>query len=79
MRLMPPALAAAAAAALFGLSACATTGEPNPSYGEELQRLADDCHARGGILRPTSTAMGPNAAADYACSITGGASRLNRD
>ena len=75
MRLIPPVLAAAA---LFGLSACATTGAPHPSYAEELDRLAADCYARGGILRPISSSIGPNAANDYACSISG-ASRLDRD
>ena len=75
MRLISSALAAAA---LFGLSACATTGEPSPSYAEELERLAEDCYARGGILTPISSAIGPHAANDYACSMTG-ASRLDRD
>lgn len=75
MRLISPALAAAA---LFGLSACATTGAPHPSYAEELEQLAADCYARGGILRSISNAVGPTAASDYACSISGGASRLDQ-
>lgn len=74
MRLISPALAACA---LLGLSACATTGEPHPSYAEELEQLAADCHARGGILTSISASLGPTAASDYACTISGGASRLD--
>jgi hypothetical protein len=67
-----------AAAVLMGASlvGCAS-GSANPSrYSTEFDRLEADCKAREGILAPTGSQSG-QPARDYACKITGGASRLN--
>ena len=57
-----------------GCTSTATTS----TYNAELQRLSEDCTARGGILSPTGQQSGrPNT--DNVCKITGGASRLPRD
>ena len=42
---------AAALAAPLGLLGCAT-GQPQPTYGEQVSSLTADCQARGGILTP---------------------------
>jgi len=71
---MRPLTLAAPLVLLLALSACAST--PGPSrYEEELQRLADDCQARGGILSPTGQQSG-RPQNDNVCRISGGASRL---
>ncbi|MEJ6789045.1 hypothetical protein BrevBR_05790 [Brevundimonas sp. BR2-1] len=59
---------------LLAAAGCASTATTN-SYNDELQRLSEDCAARGGILSPTGQQSGrPNT--DNVCKITGGASRL---
>ena len=77
MRTFP--LIASAVAAAAALSACASTGERQPTYGEEMQRLAADCKARGGILVPLGTQPTGRPEADHACQISGGATRIERD
>ena len=63
-----------AAALLAGLAltlgACATAGPSR--YQEELDRLADACRARGGVLTPRSTPPTGNPGADNACYVPGG-------
>lgn len=71
---MRPLIVAAPAVLLFALSACAPTMGGN-RYDSELRRLSDQCEARGGILTPTGQQTG-RPQTDYACQITGGASRL---
>ena len=69
-------IAFAPVALVLGLTACASTTAPGGnSYNDELQRLAADCQARGGILTPTGQQSG-RPQTDNACRITGGASRL---
>lgn len=69
---------AAGLAATLGLSACATSGQPHPTYSQQVAELRASCDARGGILTPIAGSTGPNAANDYACEIRGGGSgRLN--
>ncbi|MBN8551817.1 MAG: hypothetical protein J0L52_02835 [Caulobacterales bacterium] len=70
-------LALVAVTGLLGLSACASTGGPYPTYAEELAALEDTCQARGGILTPLPGASGHRPATDYACEIRGGSGRLN--
>ena len=53
----------------LALSACAT-GSGGESYNDELQRLAADCEARGGILSPTGSQSG-RPALDNVCKVTG--------
>lgn len=73
-----PALILVAVTGLLGVSACATAGEPNPTYAEEMAQLNAACQARGGILTPIAGATGPRAANDYACEIRdGGSGRIN--
>lgn len=61
---------------LLAAGGCATTATTS-SYNDELQRLSEDCTARGGILSPTGQQSGrPNT--DNVCKIAGGASRLTR-
>ena len=60
-------LLAAPAALALTLSACASTGADQ--YGSELQRLAADCEARGGILSPTGQQSG-RPQLDNVCKIT---------
>jgi len=62
-------------AAVLGLVACSSTGEPREGYAAATERLAADCQTRGGILIPTSGQTG-RAETDNVCKITGGASRL---
>ncbi len=71
---MRPLTFAAPLVLLLALSACASTAGPS-RYEEELQRLAADCEARGGILSPTGQQSG-RPQNDNVCRITGGASRL---
>lgn len=49
-------------------SACATSTRGN-AYFNEVERLAADCQARGGILQPTGSHTG-HAAADNYCKMT---------
>jgi hypothetical protein len=64
-------------AALLGLSACASAGENR--YANDLQKLSDDCKARGGILAPTGASTG-RVETENVCRITGGASpRTSQD
>lgn len=67
----------AIAVMLLGLaiSACASAGGGSNSYLTEMDRLEADCKAREGILTPTGSQSG-QPARDYACRITGGASRI---
>lgn len=59
---------------LLAAAGCATsTGVDN--YSTDLQRLTEDCSARGGILSPTGQQTG-RPQTDNVCKITGGASRL---
>ncbi|MBX9801533.1 MAG: hypothetical protein K2Y04_02075 [Caulobacteraceae bacterium] len=62
------------AALLLALSACASTAGSS-RYNDELQKLSDDCQARGGILSPSGVQTG-RPQTDNVCRITGGASRL---
>ena len=73
-----PALIVALAAPCLtaSLSACAG-GPTQDSYTSRTDRLAEDCRARGGILIPTGGQTG-RPETDYACKITGGATRLPR-
>ena len=55
----------------------------NESYTGELNRLTDDCRARGGILTPNDlTASGASVSGaperDYVCKITGEPSSRTR-
>lgn len=61
-------LLAAPAALALTLSACAS-GMGGDQYGSELQRLAADCEARGGILSPTGQQSG-RPQLDNVCKIT---------
>ena len=67
-------LTLAPALLLLAAAGCApTTG--GDSYSAQLQRLTEDCSARGGILSPTGQQSG-RPQTDNVCKITGGASRL---
>ncbi|MGZ9114403.1 MAG: hypothetical protein ACXW3K_07245 [Brevundimonas sp.] len=67
-------LTLAPALLLLVAAGCApTTGVDR--YSSELQRLTEDCSARGGILSPTGQQTG-RPQTDNVCKITGGASRL---
>lgn len=57
----------------LALSACSTTPGTD-RYGSELQRLANDCQARGGILTPTGGQSG-RPQNDNVCEIRGGTAR----
>lgn len=73
-RMMVPTAALALALAL---SACAAgPGRALPGYAERMDRLAADCSVRGGILTPIPGASTGRPETDYACRITGGASRI---
>lgn len=71
---MRPLIFAAPAALLLALSACAS-GSGMSRYEEDLRKLTADCEARGGILVPTRAATG-RPETEYACQISGGATRL---
>lgn len=67
-------IAAAPLAALgLALSACAS-GPGTDRYGAELQRLADSCRERGGILSPTGQQSG-RPQLDNVCEIRGQTAR----
>ncbi len=66
-------LIVAAAVTGLALSACAA-GPATSRYSTELQRLADDCRARGGILAPTGRQSG-QPQLDNVCQIRGQAGR----
>ena len=71
---------AAGLGAVLALGGCASTGAPNPTYGEELAQLSADCEARGGIITPIAGAQTGRANSEYACEIRGGATpRLRGD
>ena len=59
------------AAVALGLSACAG-GAPVETSAEELQRLSDECRARGGILVPSGRPREGRPAVDNFCQIRGG-------
>ncbi len=56
------------------LAACGSTGGVN-SYQADMDRLEAGCTQRQGILTPTGAQTG-RPETDYACRITGGASRI---
>ncbi len=58
----------------LALGACAAAGPSR--YQSELDRLAADCAARGGILTPSGMRNTGNPAVDNACSMPGG--RISR-
>jgi len=64
----------APAVLLLATAGCAA-GSGVGRYESELQRLTEDCTARGGILAPTGQQSG-RPQTDNVCKITGGASRL---
>jgi len=69
-------LTLAPAVLLLAAAGCASTATES-RYAADMQKLADDCAARGGILAPTGQQSGrPNN--DNVCKIAGGASRLTR-
>ncbi|WP_291832154.1 hypothetical protein [Brevundimonas sp.] len=53
----------------LALSACSTATGPD-RYNTDLQKLADDCRARGGILAPTGQ-LTSNPQTDNVCEIRG--------
>lgn len=59
---------------LLAVAGCAPT-MAGDRYNSELQRLTEQCAARGGILSPTGQQSG-RPQNDNVCKITGGASRL---
>lgn len=69
-------LTLAPALLLLAVAGCASTAGVD-HYASDLQKLSDDCSARGGILAPTGQQSGrPNN--DNVCKIAGGPSRLTR-
>jgi len=62
-------LFAAPAALALTLSACATAGGENP-HATEVERLAAECQARGGILTPSGENTG-RPQVDNVCRISG--------
>ncbi|WP_125255423.1 hypothetical protein [Brevundimonas fluminis] len=77
------ALRGLAAAALFAVAACAGGSGMNESYSSELNRLTEDCRARGGILTPNDlTASGASVSGaperDFVCKINGEPSSRTR-
>lgn len=80
---MKTALHAVAALSLFAVAACAGGTGMNESYSTELNRLSDDCRARGGILTPNDlTVNGAQVSGaperDYVCKINGEPSSRTR-
>ena len=71
---MRATIAFASAAAL--LSACASA-PGGTRYGAEMERLEQECRARGGVLVPGPRVSSSNPAANYTCQRYGGASRIN--
>ena len=64
------------ALALPLLAACGTTGATN-TYQQELDVLDAACTRDQGILTPTGLQTG-RPQTEYACKITGGATRIHR-
>ena len=62
------ALTLLAPAALLLLSACA--GSAANGHVTQIERLSDDCEARGGVLAPTGQTTG-RVETEYVCKITG--------
>jgi len=60
--------------ALPALAACASSGVKS-QYQQDYDRLDAACTERQGILTPTGGQTG-RPETDYACKITGGASRI---
>ncbi len=58
------------------LVGCASSGAGSNSYSAQFDQLEAYCKARDGILTPTGSQSG-HPQRDYACKITGGASRLD--
>jgi hypothetical protein len=70
-------VSSAALVLAIAASACAAGPGRTPSgYNEQMDRLAADCRARGGILTPIPAASTGRPETDFACRITGGASRI---
>ncbi|MBX9616995.1 MAG: hypothetical protein K2X25_15490 [Caulobacteraceae bacterium] len=66
------------AALALATAACASgSGGRFPTYSEDLNRLTEECRARGGLFTPIPGANTGRPQTDYACRITGGASRLD--
>lgn len=59
---------------LPALAACGTTGGKS-QYQQDFDRLEAGCTERQGILTPTGAQTG-RPETEYACRITGGASRI---
>lgn len=59
----------------LALAACSTTSTGANSYFDQQKRLADDCHARGGILAPTGQQSG-RPQQDNVCEIRGQPARV---
>lgn len=59
--------------AFFASAALAGCATPMPAgdASSEMQKLQDECTARGGILKPIPGAHSPDDRANYACEITG--------
>lgn len=64
--------------ALLCLSACAGTATGENSYSARMDRLTAECTARQGILASTGATTG-RPETDYACRISGGATRIERN
>ena len=59
------------------LGACASSGPGGGGgYSQEMAELERGCTARGGILTPIPGANTGRPATDYACTIRGGATRV---
>ena len=78
MRVSIPVAAAVGGIALLGMSACASTAGGENSYGARMDRLTAECTARQGILSSTGATTG-RPETDYACRISGGATRIERN
>jgi hypothetical protein len=80
---MKTALRTAAALSLLAVAACAGGTGMNESYSAGLDRLSDDCRARGGILTPndltaSSAQVSGAPERDYVCKINGEPSSRTR-
>lgn len=68
-------LATCSAIAVLALGACASgSHETRETYADALQKLTEDCRARGGILAPLPNATQVRPETDYACRVNGGPS-----
>lgn len=63
-------LALAALIPLAALAACASDGRPSMT-AERMDRLRQDCEARGGMLVPSGRRFTGEEALDYPCRIHG--------